>query len=245
MKNLIAFLVCLLAAAGAVADEAKIRRVVEAALGGARVDGIQPAPLPGFFEVRFTTREGPQIVYTDADASYILEGSLYDTRAKRNLTEERLRKLSAISFDALPLDLAVKVQRGNGRRVMAMFSDPYCPACRQFEQILAQVEDVTIYYFMYPVIRPELADHSRAVWCSPDRAKAWLELAARAKPRVPAADASCDTPIERVLELGKSLRVSSTPTLFFANGERLRGGLPAAQLRAMLDESARPARAAK
>ena len=245
MKNLIAFLGCLLAAAGAVADEAKIRRVVEAALGGVRVDGIQPAPLPGFFEVRFTTREGPQIIYTDAEASYILEGSLYDTRAKRNLTEERLRKLSAISFDALPLDLAVKVQRGNGRRVMAMFSDPYCPACRQFEQILAQVEDVTIYYFMYPVIRPELADHSRAVWCSPDRAKAWLELAARAKPRVPAADASCDAPIERVLELGKSLRVSSTPTLFFANGERLRGGLPAAQLRAMLDESARPARAAK
>jgi thiol:disulfide interchange protein DsbC len=245
MKKLIAFLVCLLAAAGAVADEAKIRRVVEAALGGVRVDGIQPAPLPGFFEVRFTTREGPQIIYTDADASYILSGSLYDTRAQRNLTEERLRKLSAISFDALPLDLAVKVQRGNGRRVMAMFSDPYCPACRQFEQILAQVEDVTIYYFMYPVIRPELADHSRAVWCSPDRAKAWLELAARAKPRVPAADASCDAPIERVLELGKSLRVSSTPTLFFVNGERMRGGLPAAQLRAMLDETARPARAAK
>ena len=245
MTRLIAVLALLLAAAGAAADEAKIRRVVEAALGGVRIEGIQPAPLPGFFEVRFTTRDGPQIVYTDADASYILEGSLYDTRAKRNLTEERLRKLSAISFDALPLDLAVKVQRGNGKRVMAMFSDPYCPACRQFEQILAQVEDVTIYYFMYPVIRPELADHSRAVWCSPDRAKAWLELAARAKPRVPAADASCDTPIERVLELGKSLRVSSTPTLFFANGERLRGGLPAAQLRTMLDESARPARAAK
>lgn len=245
MKKLIAFLVCLLAAAGAVADEAKIRRVVEAALGGVRVEGIQRAPLPGFFEVRFTTREGPQIIYTDADASYILSGSLYDTRAQRNLTEERLRKLSAISFDALPLDLAVKVQRGNGRRVMAMFSDPYCPACRQFEQILAQVEDVTIYYFMYPVIRPELADHSRAVWCSPDRAKAWLELAARAKPRVPAADASCDAPIERVLELGKSLRVSSTPTLFFVNGERMRGGLPPAQLRAMLDETARPARAAK
>jgi len=240
---MIAMLALLLAAAGAAADEAKIRRVVEAALGGARVDGVQPAPIPGFFEVRFTTREGPQIVYTDEDANYILEGSLYDTRKQRNVTEERLRKLSAISFDSLPLDLAVKVQRGNGKRVMAMFSDPYCPACRQFEQTLAQVEDITIYYFLYPVIRPELADHSKAVWCSPDRAKAWLELAARPKPRVPAAEASCDTPIDRVLELGKSLRVSSTPTLFFANGERLRGGLPAAQLRTMLDESARTARA--
>ena len=243
MARLIALLALFLAATGAAADEAKIRRVVEAALGGARVDGVQPAPIPGFFEVRFTTREGPQIVYTDEDANYILEGSLYDTRKQRNVTEERLRKLSAISFDSLPLDLAVKVQRGNGKRVMAMFSDPYCPACRQFEQTLAQVEDITIYYFMYPVIRPELADHSKAVWCSPDRAKAWLDLAARPKPRVPVAEASCDTPIERVLELGRSLRVSSTPTLFFANGERLRGGLPAAQMRTMLDESARSARA--
>jgi thiol:disulfide interchange protein DsbC len=245
MTRLIAVLALLLAAAGAVADEAKIRRVVEAALGGVRIEGIQPAPLPGFFEVRFTTREGPQIIYTDSDASFILEGSLYDTRNKRNVTEDRLRKLSAISFDSLPLDLAVKVQRGNGKRVLAMFSDPYCPACRQFEQALAQVDDITVYYFMYPVIRPELADHSRAVWCSPDRAKAWLDLAARPKPRPSAADASCDTPIERILELGKSLRVSSTPTLFFANGERLRGGLPAAQLREVLDDSARTARATK
>ena len=245
MTRLIAVLALLLAAAGAAADEAKIRRVVEAALGGVRIEGIQPAPLPGFFEVRFTTRDGPQIIYTDADASFILEGSLYDTRNKRNVTEDRLRKLSAISFDSLPLDLAVKVQRGNGKRVLAMFSDPYCPACRQFEQALAQVDDITIYYFMYPVIRPELADHSRAVWCSPDRASAWLDLAARPKPRPAAADASCDTPIARILELGKSLRVSSTPTLFFANGERLRGGLPAAQLREVLDDSARSARAAK
>jgi thiol:disulfide interchange protein DsbC len=243
MKKLLALIAFLLAATGARADEAQIRRVVEAALGGVRVDSIQPAPVRGFFEVRFTTRDGPQILYTDADASFIFEGSLYDTRNKRNVTEERLRKLSAISFEALPLDAAVKVKRGSGRRVLAMFSDPYCPACRQFEQVLAQVDDITIYYFMYPVIRPELIDHSKAVWCSPDRAKAWLELAARAQPRVSQAGASCDTPLERVLELGKSLRVSSTPTLFFANGERLRGGLPAAQLREMLDESARPAKA--
>ena len=242
---MLVFLAVVLSAAVALADEAKIRRVVEAALGGVRIEGIQPAPLPGFFEVRFTTREGPQIIYTDSDASFILEGSLYDTRNKRNVTEDRLRKLSAISFDSLPLDLAVKVQRGNGKRVLAMFSDPYCPACRQFEQSLAQVDDITIYYFIYPVIRPELIDHSRAVWCSPDRAKAWLDLAARPKPRPATADASCDTPIERILELGKSLRVSSTPTLFFANGERLRGGLPAAQLREVLDNSARNARAPK
>jgi len=243
MKKLLAVFALLAAAGGAVADEAKIRRVVEAKLGGVRVEGVQPAPLPGFFEVRFTSREGPQIVYTDAEATHIFVGELIDARNNRNLTEERLRKLSAISFDKLPLELSVKVQRGSGKRVLAIFSDPYCPACRQFEQTLAQIEDITIYYFMYPVIRPELADHSRAVWCSPDRGKAWLELAARPKPRVPAADPSCDGPVERVVDLGRTLGVSSTPTLFFANGERLRGGLPAPQLRTMLDDSGRAARA--
>ena len=232
----------LLAVPGAWADEAKIRSVVGAALGGARIEGVQPAPVPGLYEVRFQSREGPQIVYTDAEANYILHGSLYDTRGKRDLTEERLSKLSAIRFESLPLDLAVKVQRGSGRRVLAMFSDPYCPACRQFEQTLAQVDDITIYYFMYPVIRPELASHSKAVWCSADRAKAWLALAARAKAEPPAANAGCDTPIERVLELGKSLRVNSTPTLFFADGERVRGGLRAPDLRARLDQAARAAR---
>ena len=239
MKKFLIAVVAALLAASAFADEAKIRRVVEAALGGGRVEGVQPSPVPGLYEVRLQARGGPQILYTDAEANYIFQGSLYDTRSRENLTEERLNKLMAIRFDSLPLDLAVKVQRGNGKRVLAMFSDPYCPACRQFEQTLAQIDDVTIYYFMYPVIRPELADHSKAVWCSADRAKAWLALAARAKAQVPAGKADCETPIERVLELGRSLGVNSTPTLFFATGERARGGLPAADLRAKLDEAAR------
>lgn len=241
-KILWAWAALMLAAASVHADEAKIRRVVEAALGGARVDGVQPAPLPGIFEVRYQSREGPQIVYTDAEANYIFDGTIFDTRNRQNLTEDRLNKLSAINFDTLPLDLAVKVQRGNGKRVLAMFSDPYCPACRQFEQTLAQVDDITIYYYMYPVIRPELAEHSKAVWCSPDRAKAWLALAASPKAQPPAQNATCDTPIERVLALGRSLRVNSTPTLFFADGERVRGGLRAQDLRAKLDQAGRAAK---
>ena len=238
-KYLIAAAAALAAAASAFADEAKIRRVVEAALGGARVEGVQPAPVPGLYEVRFQARGGPQILYTDAEANYIFQGSLFDTRSRENLTEARLSKLMAIRFESLPLDLAVQVRRGNGKRVLAMFSDPYCPACRQFEQTLAQIDDITIYYFMYPVIRPELADHSRAVWCSADRAKAWLELAARAQAKVPPGKADCATPVERVLELGRSLGVNSTPTLFFTTGERARGGLHAADLRGKLDEAAR------
>jgi thiol:disulfide interchange protein DsbC len=122
-----------------------------------------------------------------------------------------------------------------------MFSDPYCPACRQFERQLQQIDDITVYVFMYPVIRPENTDHSRAVWCSPDRAKAWLELAAQSAPKVPQASPSCANPIEQLLETGRKLGVNSTPTLFLGNGERLTGGLAADDLKGLLDQArARP-----
>jgi thiol:disulfide interchange protein DsbC len=219
----------------ALADEAALRRTLEPKLG-VQIEGIQAGPVPGLYEVRYRSPQGIQVIYVDATGTYVIQGKIYDIRNERDLTEERLRKLNAIKFESLPLDLAVKVQRGNGKRVLAMFSDPYCPACRQFERALAQIDNITVYVFMYPVIRPENADHSRMVWCAPDRAKAWLELAAAPKPKLPDATAGCGDPVEKVLKLGRSLAINSTPTLILTNGERLSGGLAAADLRDLLDQ---------
>ena len=228
----------LLLALPALAQEQKIREALEPKLG-VKVEGVQPSPLPGIYEVRLQTLDGPKIVYSDEKGSYVFTGRLIDVKAERDLTEERLQKLTSIEFNQLPLDMAVKIQRGNGKRVLAMFSDPYCPYCRRLEQTLVQIDDITVYVFMYPVIRPDLADHSRAVWCSKDRAKAWLDLAANDKPKVPTASASCANPVDKVLELGRSLRVNGTPTLYFANGEKASGGMEIGALRKKLDELAK------
>jgi 2-polyprenylphenol 6-hydroxylase len=226
----------LLFAGSALANEAQIRRVLEPKLGGVKIEGVQPAPIPGLWEVRFRNEDGMRVIYTDSTGAYVIDGNIHEVRTNRDLTEERLRKLNAIKFEALPLDQAVKVQRGNGRRVMAMFSDPYCPYCVKFEKVLQQVNDITVYVFMYPVIRPMNADHSKAVWCSPDRAKAWLELALDHKR--PSAPASCDNPVEKNLQLGRSLGVNSTPTLILANGDRVSAGLSATDLTQLLDQVA-------
>ena len=228
----------LLAPLALLANEAQIRKALEPKLGDGKIEGVQPGPIPGLFEVRVRDSDGVQILYTDAAGAHVILGKIIETRTGRRLTDERLRKLNAIKFESLPLDLAVTVKRGNGKRVLAMFSDPYCPACRNFERALAEVDDITIHVFMYPVIRPENAHHSKAVWCAPDRAKAWLELAAAPRPKVPEAGASCANPVEKVLEVGHKLGVNSTPTLFFANGERLAGGLSAGDLKEMLDRTA-------
>jgi 2-octaprenylphenol hydroxylase len=229
----------LLFAVPALANEAQIRRVLESKLGGAKIEGIQPAPVSGLWEVHFRSeRGGMQVIYTDATASYVIDGNIHELRTNRDLTGERLRKLNAVKFESLPLDMAVKIQRGSGKRVLAMFSDPYCPACRDFERTLSKIDDITIYVFMYPVIRPQNADHSRAVWCSPDRAKAWLELAASPKPKIPEAGPGCPNPVDKLIDAGHRLGVNSTPTLFLSNGERLSGGLAADDLKDLLDRLA-------
>ena len=239
MRNLFPALAAAIFSLPALADEAQIRQAVESKLGGVKVEGVQATPVAGIFEVRFTSSDGPQIIYSDAQGTYLFTGHLIDIKTDRDLTEERLQKITAVEFNSLPLELALKIQRGNGRRVLAMFTDPYCPYCRRFEQTLQQLDDITVYVFMFPVIRPDAADHSRAVWCSKDRVRAWQELAVSEKAKVPVAGANCANPVDKVLELGRSLRVKSTPTLFFANGERIEGGLQIAPMRAKLDDVAR------
>ena len=240
MMRLLVIAAATVLSSAALAGEAEIRQVLKQKFPNVRVDGVQPAPMPGLFEVRFQSQEGPQIIYTDAMGNFFfVEGSIIDAKSGRNLTQERMRKLTAIKFNSLPLELAIKIQRGAGKRVLAMFTDPYCPYCRRFEQTLLQMDDITVYVFMYPVIRPDNADHSRAVWCSKDRVKAWLDLAAADRAIVPDAPANCPNPVDKVLELGRSLRVSGTPTLFFTNGERAGGGMELSAIRAQLDEVAK------
>jgi len=62
--------------------------------------------------------------------NFVFKGEIIDARSQKNLTEERQQKLTAISSEDLPLDLAIKQVRGNGRRVVAIFADPFCPIAR-------------------------------------------------------------------------------------------------------------------
>ena len=221
--------------AGRLTTETIIKRTLEGRLGGAKIDTVSKTPYLGLYEVRL----GSEILYTDEKMSYIFSGNVIDAKTMQNLTEKRLRELSAIKWGDLPLRDAFKTVRGNGKRVLAVFSDPNCPYCKRFEKDLAKIDDITIYTFLYPILSQDSHDKSKAVWCSADKVKAWDELMLNAQ--VPAsAAANCDTPIERNLELGRKYRVSGTPTLVFANGERVPGAIPAERLEKLLAQNAKP-----
>jgi len=216
--------------AGKLTSEAIIKRTLEGRLGGVKVDAVAKTPYLGLYEVRLDN----EILYTDEKMNYIFSGNIIDGKSMQNLTEKRLRDLTAIKWENLPLDAAVKTVRGNGKRTLAIFSDPNCPYCKRFEKDLAKVDDVTIYTFLYPILSQDSHEKSKAVWCSADKSKAWSELMLNGT--VPTV-ARCDTPIDKNLELGRKYRVTGTPTLIFANGERVPGAIPAEQIEKLLTQN--------
>ena len=223
------------------ADEAAVRRMIGQKLpGGAAIESVQKAPWGDMFEVVIRGPDGPQIFYADGAASVIISGQAIDAKTGRNLTEARQQTLSRIEWKSLPFDSAVTTVRGSGRRKIAVFSDPNCPYCKRFENDLAKLDDITVHVFLYPVISPASVAQTKSVWCSKDRAKAWNDLMLR--DIQPAAKPDCDTPVEKLVALGRKLGANSTPTWFTQSGERFSGALPLEQLRAILERAPGPKR---
>ncbi|HQS30740.1 MAG: disulfide isomerase [Polaromonas sp. 39-63-203] len=224
-------LVCSLGTA--MAQEAVIRKNLAERLPNLpKIDEVSKTPMNGLYELRLNDSE---IFYTDAEGNFLIQGHLIDTKARRNLTEERVDKLSAIDFAALPLKDAFTVVRGNGKRKMAVFEDPNCGYCKRFEKDLQKVSDVTVYMFLYPILSPDSIEKSKNIWCTKDKAKAWQDMMVRDQP---APKATCDTTaIERNVAFGKKHKITGTPTVFFVDGSRVPGAIGAPQVEKLLAEA--------
>lgn len=214
------------------ADEASVRKTVEAKLGNP-VTSVVKTPYLGLYEVYV---DG-QVVYTDEKVSALLFGPLVDGKTMKNVTNERMQKLTAIKFAELPFNLAVKQVRGDGKRVFATFEDPNCGYCKKMAREMAKLDNVTIYTFLYPILSPDSLEKSNQIWCSADRAKAWTDWMVDGK--APSGKGDCDTSaIRTTLETGRKLAINGTPTLFFTDGERIPGAVPLAKIEQRLGQAA-------
>lgn len=236
MKLLKAFaLLCLLTGGlgSTFAQEATIRKnLAERLPSFAKIDEVSSTPMNGLYEIRVN---GSDIFYTDAEGNFLLQGQLLDIRSKRNLTEERVTRLSAIDFDTLPFKDAFTVVRGTGKRKMAVFEDPNCGYCKRLERDLEKISDVTIYVFLYPILGQDSIDKSSNIWCARDKGKTWVGWMLREQP---VAAATCDTnALERNVDFGKKHKITGTPTVFFADGSRVPGAISVQQIEKMLASS--------
>jgi thiol:disulfide interchange protein DsbC len=216
-----------LAASSVQANEAVIRKnLAERMPNLPKLDEIQRTPVAGLWEVRI----GTDILYTDAEGQYLIQGDIFDTKARQNLTQARIDKLTAFDFPNIPFKDAIVFKQGNGARKLVVFGDPNCGYCKRFERDVAALKDVTVYTLLYPILGPDSDAKSRDIWCAKDRGKAWRDWMLDGK--LPAkAEANCDiAAITRNVAFGKKHRVQGTPAAVLEDGARLPGAVPLEQL---------------
>jgi thiol:disulfide interchange protein DsbC len=204
------------------AVEAKIKKLIEPRLGqGAKVESVTKTAYSGLYEVR----TNGDIIYTDKDAQYLMVGHIFNAKTSQDLTKDRIDEINKIKFSDLPLESAIKVVKGDGKRVIAIFEDPNCGYCKRFRQTtLKEVDNVTVYTFLYNILSEDSAVKSKNIWCSADRNKAWDAWMVDGK-AAPTAPANCITPNDKISALGRKLRVNGTPAIFFADGSRIPGAI--------------------
>ena len=219
----------LVIACGASAEspqEANVRKLIAPRLGdGATIQSVRKTPYSGLYELQV----GGELVYADEEGKYLFVGRILDTKTMKDYTKARLDDITRVNFSDLPVADAIKTVKGNGQRVIAVFEDPNCGYCKQFRQTLQGVDNVTIYTFLYNILSPESAVKSKNIWCMPDRSKSWDDWMLRGK-EAAVAPASCVTPNDKVFALGQKLRITGTPTIFFADGTRIPGAVDAKNL---------------
>ncbi|HEY5801428.1 MAG TPA: DsbC family protein [Burkholderiaceae bacterium] len=224
------FAACTANSENAATTEANIKKLIEPKLNGVKVDSIKATPYAGLYEIR----ANGDIIYTDKKAEYLIIGHVFNAKTSEDLTKARIDEIQKIKFSDLPLADAVKFVKGDGKRVMAIFEDPNCGYCKRFrKETLHEMDNITVYSFLYNILSEDSTVKSRDIWCAKDRDQAWDDWMVLNKP-APTAPANCANPNDRVLALGRKLRINGTPAIFFQDGTRVAGAIDAKAVEAKL-----------
>ena len=206
-------------------NEKQIRTEIQKRLGtSANVRNVTPSPIPGLFEVQVNN----EIFYTDSNAKYLIQGEMVELASGNNLTTKRQEDINRIKWSDLPQAQAFKVVRGNGSRQIAVFSDPNCGYCKRLEKTLQQLDNVTIYNYLIPILSADSALKSKQIWCAADQQKVWNDW--MLNNLGPSGKSDCANPIDKNLTLAKNYGINGTPTIFFTDGSRFPGAVQLADI---------------
>ncbi len=216
------------------ADEAALRKAIQPHFADSKIESVKKTPYLGLYEVVV----GDEVFYTDAKADYFFFGHVIDTKTRTSMTNERIQEIKAarrVPIDSLPLQSAIKVVKGDGKRRVAIFTDPNCPYCKQLEKELLNVTNVTIYTLLYPVLKGSM-ELSKKIWCSDNQIKAWDDFMLK---NVAPSSKDCETPLDALVKSGHENKVSGTPTLIFADGSVVGGMIPATVIEEKLENASK------
>lgn len=230
------------------------------------VDDPQPAPVPGFYEVKIHASQGnasqDETFYVSADGKKMMRGDFFDLAQnpfKDNLDKIKTEFQPSIGTPGAPV-------------VLVEFSDFECPFCREEAKVLREnliqtyPKEVRLYYMNFPLesLHPWAKAAAMASRCifhqnagafwdyhdwifdhqdeiTPDNLKSKILDAMKGKDGIDSAQlSSCidskttEQEVQATRDLGHSLDVNSTPTLFI-NGRRMSGTIRWEDLKRVID----------
>jgi thiol:disulfide interchange protein DsbC len=201
-------------------SEQQLKNDIQKKLGAnAKVRSVSPAPVTGLYEILV----GNEIFYTDSTGKYLIQGEIIELSTGKNITEQRQSDLNRIKWSDLNQANAIKNVRGNGSRQLAIFSDPNCGYCKRLEKSLQQLDNVTIYTYLIPILSPDSAQKAKQIWCSSDPYKAYIDWMVNGVS--PSGKTDCSNPLDKNLTTAKNYGITGTPTIFFTDGSRFPGAV--------------------
>lgn len=201
-------------------SEQQLKNDIQKKLGAnAKVRSVSPAPVTGLYEILV----GNEIFYTDSTGKYLIQGEIIELSTGKNITEQRQSDLNRIKWSDLNQANAIKNVRGNGSRQLAIFSDPNCGYCKRLEKSLQQLDNVTIYTYLIPILSPDSAQKAKQIWCSSDPYKAYIDWMVNGIS--PSGKTDCSNPLDKNLTTAKNYGITGTPTIFFTDGSRFPGAV--------------------
>lgn len=216
------------------ANDDKAAELIRERLIAARPDipilDIQPAQIPGFYDVFLPAG---QVLHFTADGKHFYTGDLYAvTDELVNLTESGRsdqRKQLVDSVDEAEM-LVFSPPKGRVKATVTVFTDIDCVFCRKLHDEVPELNrlGIAVRYLAYPRSGPNTPSYDKLVsaWCAEDPLMA-LTLAKAGKD-IP--EASCENPVAAQYELGGRLGINSTPSMIYDDGTLARGYMPAADL---------------
>lgn len=234
LRPALCLLACLTAVAAAAADDAvvgSLQKSLQRVLPDAKVTEVAPSGLPGIYRVML----GAELIYMSEDGRYVMRGDLIDLDERKNLTEIHRSSARAAALRQIKNGSYIEfAPDGPVRHVVWVFTDVDCGYCRKFHTEVPAINKagIAVRYLAFPRGGIGSQDYRNAVgvWCAADRKQALTE----AKLGRPVPEGSCDNPVKADYELGQSLGIQGTPTIYLESGREVGGYVPAATLVEML-----------
>lgn len=211
----------------------KIRAALSSLAPNATIESIERSPVTGLYEVTV----GMQVIYMTPDGRYLMQGSLYDTKTRTDVTSQALAKLRKAALEDIDPKQAITFapKEGKVEHEVTVFTDIDCGYCRRLHSQIDQYNEygIAVHYMFFP--RAGLNSHSYekavSVWCADDSRSALTEAKQGAEPE----PRTCENPVADQFQLGKDVGIQGTPAIIAADGTMMPGYMPPQQLIEKLD----------